>query len=280
MTALQPLTDKRRIEALLRRNPELHVYGLGDLDDFFWPYTTWYGREADGALTDIVLVYTARALPTVVGIADRPETLRELLRAVTPLLPRRFYAHLSPGVEQVFERTHRLEPHGPHYKMAWRDAGRITGLDCTRATPLTRQDLDDLGRLYQESYLGNWFDARMLETGQYFGLRVEDRLVSAAGVHVYSERYRVAAIGNVVTHPDHRNRGYARLVTARLCQSLRAKVDHVGLHVKTDNEPALACYRRLGFEIIASYGEFLVEEVSTPEGGNSCRRPGEPARHR
>jgi predicted GNAT family acetyltransferase len=88
---------------------------------------------------------------------------------------------------------------------------------------------------------------------------VRGRLVSAAGVHVYSEHYRVAAIGNVVTHPAHRNRGYAGLVTARLCRSLLEKVEHVGLHVKADNAAALACYRKLGFEIIASYREFMVE---------------------
>jgi predicted GNAT family acetyltransferase len=99
----------------------------------------------------------------------------------------------------------------------------------------------------------------MLQTGQYFGLRVDRQLISAAGVHVYSEQYRVAAVGNVVTHPAYRNKGYGRLVTARLCQSLLTKVRHVGLNVKADNEATLACYSKLGFEIVAPYGEFTVE---------------------
>jgi predicted GNAT family acetyltransferase len=119
--------------------------------------------------------------------------------------------------------------------------------------------LDDLLRLYDESYPGNWFDPRMLQTRQYFGLRVNCRLVSVAGVHAYSQAYRVAAIGNVVTHPAHRNKGYAKLVTARLCQSLLEKVNHVGLNVKADNAAAIACYRGLGFEIVAPYGEFTIE---------------------
>jgi RimJ/RimL family protein N-acetyltransferase len=267
--ALQPLTDKARIERCLRQDPEFYVYGLGDLDDFFWPYTTWYGREEGGVVTDVVLVYTAQALPTVVAISRRPAALQRLLRAVIPLLPERFYAHLSPGVEETLAGTHRLDPQGLHHKMALRDAGRVAGIDGRlHAGPahdgpvrLSRWDLHDLDRLYRESYLGNWFDPRMLETGQYFGLRVEDRLVSAAGVHVYSEHYRVAAIGNVVTHPAHRNQGYAGRVTARLCHSLVEKVEHVGLHVKADNEAALACYRHLGFEIIASFGEFMVERI-------------------
>jgi ribosomal protein S18 acetylase RimI-like enzyme len=258
--SVKQLTDKARIEAFLRKNAELHIYSLGDLDDFFWPRTTWYGWESEGELQDIVLVYAGTSLPTVVGIAQQPATLYERMREVIPLLPQRFYAHLSPGAEDVLRETHHLDSHGPHYKMALRNASRIASVDCAGAVRLERQDQDELVRLYDESYPGNWFDPRMLQTGQYFGLRVDRRLVSAAGVHVYSERYRVAAVGNVVTHPPHRNRGYAKLVTARLCQSLREKVRHIGLNVQADNDAAMACYRKLGFEIVAPYGEFTVEQ--------------------
>ncbi len=257
---IERLKDKARIEAFLRRNAELHIYSLGDLDDFFWPQTTWYGWQNDGELQDIVLIYSGTRVPTVVGIAEQPATMSERMREIIPLLPQRFYAHLSPGVEDVFRETHLVESHGPHYKMALRNASCLATVDCAEAVRLEQQDQDELVRLYDESYPGNWFDPRMLQTGQYFGLRVGRRLVSAAGVHVYSEQYRVAAVGNVVTHPAHRNQGYGTLVTARLCQSLREKVRHIGLNVQADNDAAMACYRKLGFETVAPYGEFTVEK--------------------
>ena len=263
-TGITRLTNKTQIEAFLRQDPELHLYSLGDLDEFFWPRTTWYGWQPKGNLQDIVLVYAGTTVPTVVAIGPRPSTMRERMPEVLPLLPKQFYAHLSPGVEAVFCATHQIDSHGRHYKMALRDVSRLANLDCSGAVRLTQRDVEELTRLYDESYPGNWFDPRMLQTGQYFGLRVNGRLVSVAGIHVYSEQYGVAAIGNVVTHPAHRNKGYAQLVTARLCQSLLEKVEHIGLNVKADNAAALACYQKLGFEIIAPYGEFTIEQTTSP----------------
>ncbi len=252
------LDDRAQIEAFLRQNPELHVYSLGDLDDFFWPYTTWYGWEEAGELKDVALIYMSRTLPTIVGISEQPAVIQKLLGEIGPQLPELFYAHLSPDVERAFSRTHVLEPHGLHYKMSLRDRACVRGVDCSAATRLTVRDSVKLVRLYQESYPGNWFDLRALETGQYFGVRQDGRIVSVAGVHVYSERYGVAALGNIVTHPAYRGRGYARQVTARLCQSVLDKVEHIGLNVKADNEAAIACYTGLGFETVAPYSEFTI----------------------
>ncbi len=101
----------------------------------------------------------------------------------------------------------------------------------------------------------------MLSLGKYIGWRESGELVSAAGVHVYSAHYRVAALGNITTHPDHRNQGFARAVTARLCQELAREVDFIGLNVKCENQPALHLYQALGFEIAAKYGEFTLKKA-------------------
>jgi GNAT superfamily N-acetyltransferase len=253
------LHDKGAIESFLRENTYLHMYSIGDLDDFFWQYTTWYGLKENDEIRAIALMYTGQALPTLLGLSEERPVMEALLQSIMHILPPRFYAHLTLGLEETFKEHYGVHCHGEHYKMALVDTSALRDVDCSQAVRLAADDLDEIRRLYDGSYPGNWFDPRMLETNQYFGIRQENRLVSVAGVHVYSERYRVAALGNITTHPDHRNQGYGKTVTARLCQSLSERVDHIGLNVKADNDIAISCYRKLGFETVASYAEHTVE---------------------
>ena len=253
------LNDKTRIEAFLRKNPLLHVYSLGDLDDFFWPHTTWYALEEADAVREMALVYSATPPPVLLAMSDDAPAMAQLVASIVPFLPGRLYSHLTPGVKDALSNHYRLDSHGLHYKMALRDPSRLAGVDCSAVTRLAEGDLANVLQLYESAYPGNWFDPRMLQTGQYFGIRLAGELISVAGIHVYSGSYRVAALGNVTTHPAHRGRGYAQATTAKLCRSLLESVDHVIANVKADNAPALACYRKLGFEFIAPYEEYMLD---------------------
>lgn len=252
------LHDRSEIEAALRRNTYLNLYEIGDLDDFFWPYTTWYAFPEHGSLRQVLLVYTGSDPPVLLGTADQDlEVLLSALRLVRRLLPGRFYAHLTPGGEQAFCDGWQAETHGLHHKMALTAPEALSGIDTSHVSHLTLSDQPALLDLYQSAYPGNWFDPRMLETGCYYGVRQGERILSVAGVHVFSPRYRVAAIGNITTHPDYRGQGLGTQVTAHLCRELTRQVDHIGLNVRTDNAAAIACYRRLGFSVVADYEEFM-----------------------
>jgi GNAT superfamily N-acetyltransferase len=257
---LASLHDKGEIERFLRRNTYLHIYSIGDLDDFFWPSTLWYALKEGDEIREIVLLYTAPELPVMLALTGgTPDGMRELLRSALRLLPKRIYAHLSPGVSSALEDDYRIEPHGTYYKMKLADPSRLAAVDTSVVVPLSAVDLPEVRELYDGSYPGNAFDPRMLETGCYYGVRRDGRLVGVAGVHVYSAKYKVAALGNVVTHPDYRGRGIATAACAKLCRELLKTVDHIGLNVKADNVPALTSYEGLGFESIATYEECTLE---------------------
>jgi ribosomal protein S18 acetylase RimI-like enzyme len=252
------LHDKSRIEAFLRRNVCLHIYSIGDLDDFFWPDTAWYGWEEDDEIQAIALLYKASAVPTLLALSEQQDIMWELVRSIFPILPGQFYAHLSPEVAGAVERQCQIESCGKHYKMGFKNKTLLYDIDCSQVIRLTEDNLGDMLKLYEESYPGNWFNSRMLQTKQYFGLRQKNRLVSIAGVHVYSEKYKVAALGNIVTHSDYRGKGFGKAVVATLCKSLLEYVDSIGLNVKADNAAAIALYEKLGFEIVTSYYELMV----------------------
>lgn len=250
------LHDRAVIEAVLRRNVFLNIYALGDLGDFFWPHTTWYGLEREGRVEAVCLLFSGLQLPCLLAVCDDDGTaLRALLHRVLHLLPVRFYCHLSAAVAPLFTEWYALESHGLHLRMGLREPGRLATVDTSGVERLSEADRDEILALYAAANPGTWFELLMLKTGQYVGLRVDGRLVSIAGVHVYAPEQRVAALGNIATHPDCRGRGYATRVTAALCRQLLESCDHVGLNVKADNAPAIRCYEKLGFALVAEYEE-------------------------
>jgi predicted GNAT family acetyltransferase len=146
--------------------------------------------------------------------------------------------------------------------MGLQHPSRLAAVDTSTVTALTASDLPALEALYHQSYPGNLFTARMLQTRWYFGIWQGQVLVSAAGVHVYSAQHKVAAIGNVASHPSVRRQGLSRAVCSQLCQELlRAGTQHIGLTVKADNVGAIALYANLGFEPITEFGAYLLESI-------------------
>jgi ribosomal protein S18 acetylase RimI-like enzyme len=258
---LNPATDI--LLPLLNRDIGLHVYAIGDLDPFFAPFTTWFGWS-DGAererLSAAAVLYTPdpSTTPTLLALSMRPEPMRRLLDVIAGDLPPRMHAHLTPGLSDALGRQFVAETNEHHLKMflpaevtlpAW-PLGRGE-----RIAPITNTDLPEVRELYKAGYPDNWFDPRMLETQRYLGLWVAGVLAAIAGVHVYSRRYGVAALGNITTHPDYRARGYGRIVTAELCRVLREDHLKIGLNVHAGNHAAVRAYRSVGFVCVADYVE-------------------------
>ena len=98
----------------------------------------------------------------------------------------------------------------------------------------------------------------------YYGIRVNGKLVAAAGTHVISRNARLAVVGNVLTQPEHRGRGYAQAVTSAVTAELLRYCDQVVLNVRSDNPPAVAAYLRLGYAEHCRFEERLVRRTTSP----------------
>ena len=250
------LTDRQELANYFRQDIHQDFYSLGDLDDFYWPNTTYLGRKTRSGINNVVVIYQGDDLPVLLAFDRTREMDRSFFDTLIPLLPENFYAHLSTGLEDYFSDSHTTREFGDHFKMALQDPAKlaIPGLD--KIDHLTANDLPELNELYNLSYPGNAFDSRMILSEMYFGFRHGGQLVSAGGIHVYSRRFKVAALGNITTHPYFRNQGFGRQVAARICQELLKSVDIIGLNVRVDNMAAIHLYQSLGFIISSKYGEF------------------------
>lgn len=256
----QICSNKSVLETYLRRYPTLNYYHLGDLDDFFWPDTCWYTYQEKDTIEAVALLYTAVDPVVLLAILNQnPEHLAGLLQGLIPSLPGHVYAHLSPGLQALFESTYTMQHHGEHYKMTLTNSAALDHIDTSSVIPLDEADLPRLETLYLTAYPGNWFNPRMLKTGQYVGIQDKNgSLLCAAGVHVYSPAYRVAALGNITTLPEYRTRGLATSATAGLCKQLSQTVDLIGLNVRSDNLAAIHSYAKVGFTISGTYHEWML----------------------
>lgn len=200
------IKDKNQIAQYLLKFPHLNYYHLGDLDDFFWPHTKWFANQTNGDIDAICLLYSGLEPPVLLAIEnENKEKMEELIINILPSLPDKFYSHLSPGLEKLFQSSCKMEHHGKHFKMYLDDSSKLPDTDEEGLLELRKNDLVEVLEFYEKAYPNNWFDPRMLETNQYLGIRNENKkIISVGGVHVYSEEYNIAALGNIATLPDFR----------------------------------------------------------------------------
>ena len=252
------LHEPHEIAELLDKDCYLNIYGLGDLDPLFWPRTTWYGCREEGSLKAAICVYAGPDVPTILALSQDSTAMAELIEESKYLLPCRFFAHLSPGLEELFRATHDFVTDEPHLKMALLDNDLLKSVDTSGVSRLEVEHVPQLLSLYNDSYPGNWFDPEMLKLSSYYGIIEDGRLVSAAGTHVLSKEYCAAAIGNITTRPESRNMGYGMRVSAALCKDLVRSGLRVGLNVHAENKAATACYEKIGFRATAAYSELTL----------------------
>src|SRR5204862_6783099 len=119
-----------------------------------------------------------------------------------------------------------------------------------------------VNRLYRLCF-GSGRPQQAIANGVYYGIRVNGRLVAAAGTHVIGRGARIAVVGNVLTQPEFRGRGYAQATTATVTARLLEFCDHVVLNVRSDNPPALNAYRRLGYAEHVRFEERLGHRIGS-----------------
>lgn len=260
------LTDKSQILAYLEADRAYAAYAIGDLEPGLYEQCSWLGAERDGVLESLALCYHGMT-PPAFFLMGTTHGLRVAL--AEQFWPHRVYftclqEHLP--VTQEFFAWDRVV-------FMWRmvlDPSRFQASksDCVRLGPA---NVDQLLRLYS---LGgaDAFSTYQLQQGVFYGVRVRGSLVAAAGTHLVSPTYGVAAVGNVFTHPECRGRGYGAATTAAVVHDLlQYGIGDIVLNVDQSNAAAIRLYERIGFE---RYCPFLEGRATSLIGESQRSEPG------
>lgn len=246
---MNPVEDPSELIDLFAIDRETHLYGLADLEEPFWSSSKWYRLE--GAAVGLVSV----GGEWVTGYAmsrDAVQATLDLFAGLCDGLPSGTWVTGPLGLDKVVAKTRRTRPVGVHWRMV---LDNPDSLDTEEADSLGLDDLDAMFDLHSSDPGSAFWMPEMLEANPFVGVWEDGRLIAAAGCHVASRRFGVAAVGGVLTRPGHRGRGLGRRVTSALCRRLWGEYSTIGLNVEVANAPALAIYDSLGFRRAFRYEE-------------------------
>jgi ribosomal protein S18 acetylase RimI-like enzyme len=251
-------TDHELIRPFLDRDPIFAAYALADLEDREPARSRWGIARAGDEVVALVLEHGGPS-PQPLFIAGRDDGIEAILRDV--IKPSIAYVACLPVNQAAVESRYRLEP-GPQMVRMWVDKETFRPSFDPGVERLAPTEAGELNRLYRLGF-GSWLPPQAVAEGIYYGIRVNGRLVAAAGTHVIGRRARIAVVGNVLTQPEFRGRGYAQATTTAVTARLLEFCDHVVLNVRSDNPPALNAYRRLGYAEHVRFEERLAHRIGS-----------------
>lgn len=251
-------TDRVLLREFLERDRLFAAYAICDLEDREFRRTRWGIAVADGQVVAVGLEYGGLT-PQPLFVMGRNEGISAILRDV--VRPRAAYLAARADALPAVAQSYRVEAGPPMIRM-WVDRSRFQPAPAAveRLLPV---EVSELNRLYQLGFAA-WLSSSTIAEGVYYGIRVNGRLVSAAGTHVISREAGLAVVGNVLTHTDHRGRGYATAVTSAVTADLLRYCEDVVLNVRADNPPAIQAYRKLGYTEHCRFEERLIRRSGSP----------------
>ena len=245
--------DDGEIQALLERDRVWNSFALADLLPPLWQYTRFVTAAHPGEPPSALVMSIQHPGFSAVSPFGAGAGVAAILDRIS--LPQRTLVQTTAAHRPLLERRYRPAP-------AWLEMLRMAVTERTftpaavdeRVTHVAHvarlgaadgAEVDELYRLFPEGH----FRPDLLDEGVFYGLRAGGSLRAIAGTHVVAEPFGVAVVGNVFTHPDARGNGYAGAVTSAVVANLLARGCHdVVLNVFVTNTPAIAVYRRLGFQ--------------------------------
>jgi ribosomal protein S18 acetylase RimI-like enzyme len=178
-----------------------------------------------------------------------------------------------------FEELYELLPQGrkilyaipapiPH-PQGWQVQHEIEGLqfvyegpaineEFTNIVPLNETHVDEMIALTRLTKPGP-FAKRTIDFGSYHGIFENGTLAAMTGQRLHINDY--TELSAVCTHPNHLGKGYATMLLKHQLQIILNHNQKPFLHVRADNERAIAVYERLGFKVSRQMYFYFMKKI-------------------
>jgi ribosomal protein S18 acetylase RimI-like enzyme len=134
--------------------------------------------------------------------------------------------------------------------------------DFSNLRRLSKADLPLVEQFYTTNYDGTIFSSWMIEQ-PFWGLFLDGQLTAAGGTIVIDKLGCAANIGNFLTAPSSRGRGYGKIVAQRLINDLiEMGLQTFTLGTTEENIAAWKTYEAVGFRLLEQRAEIEFSAVS------------------
>lgn len=248
--AVTALHDPQAIRALLEHDRAYAAYAIAQLDPRLFDDNEWWLASGPAGRQALLVHSTSGLGNALFAIGDAAA-----LDVALSLHPGPRFSFGSLRLEHRAVAEKHFVMSRPQLMTRMSVTGEAFAPVAGPAVRLGPSELQDVNRIYSIEGGPTAYRASHLEEGLYYGVYVGGTLVSIAGTHVVSRAERIAVVGNVFTHPNHRGRGFATVATSAVTGELLRDCELVVLTVEAKNEPAVAVYTKLGYKAVCSLHE-------------------------
>ena len=137
------------------------------------------------------------------------------------------------------------------------DAGSGVSADLSGIVPLELEHVEQMVALARLTKPGP-FGTRTIEFGSYYGIFEKEKLVAMTGQRLHVQE--CTEVSAVCTDPAYLGKGYAYALVLHAVALIRQQGKTPFLHVRADNQRAIALYERIGFAIRGNMNFYVMKK--------------------